>query len=50
MNFSQLESLVAVADTGSFKEAAYTIDLTQSAVSHALWSLADNGKLEISHT
>jgi DNA-binding transcriptional LysR family regulator len=39
MNFSQLESFVAVADTGSFTEAAYAIDLTQSAVSHALSAL-----------
>ncbi|GLV57932.1 hypothetical protein KDH_47670 [Dictyobacter sp. S3.2.2.5] len=39
MNFSQLQSLVALADTGSFTEAAYTINLTQSAVSHALASL-----------
>ena len=36
MNFSQLQSFVAVADTGSFTEAGYLIDLTQSAVSHAL--------------
>jgi DNA-binding transcriptional LysR family regulator len=39
MNFSQLQSFVAVADTGSFTEAAYSIDLTQSAVSHALAAL-----------
>ena len=39
MNFSQLESFVALADTGSFTEAAYAIDLTQSAVSHALSAL-----------
>ena len=39
MNFSQLESFVALADTGSFTEAAYAIDLTQSAVSHALAAL-----------
>jgi DNA-binding transcriptional LysR family regulator len=39
MNFSQLQSFVALADTGSFTEAAYTIDLTQSAVSHALAAL-----------
>lgn len=36
MNLSQLQSFVALADTGSFTEAAYTINLTQSAVSHAL--------------
>ena len=39
MNFSQLQSFVAVAETGSFTEAAYAIDLTQSAVSHALAAL-----------
>lgn len=39
MNFSQLQSFVALADTGSFTEAAYSINLTQSAVSHALASL-----------
>ena len=39
MNFSQLHCFVAVADTGSFTEAAYAIDLTQSAVSHALSAL-----------
>jgi DNA-binding transcriptional LysR family regulator len=39
MNFSQLQSFVALADTSSFTEAAYSIDLTQSAVSHALAAL-----------
>ena len=39
MNFSQFQSFVALADTGSFTEAAYAIDLTQSAVSHALAAL-----------
>lgn len=39
VNFSQLQSFVALADTGSFTEAAYSIDLTQSAVSHALAAL-----------
>lgn len=39
MNFTQLQSFVALADTSSFTEAAYAIDLTQSAVSHALASL-----------
>jgi DNA-binding transcriptional LysR family regulator len=36
MNFSQLQSFVALAETGSFTEAAYSVDLTQSAVSHSL--------------
>src|SRR2546429_9996824 len=35
MNFSQLQSFVALAEMGSFTEAAYTVNLTQSAVSHA---------------
>jgi len=39
MNFSQLQSFVALAETGNFTEAAYTINLTQSAVSHALAAL-----------
>jgi len=39
MNFSQLQSLAALADTGSFTEAAYTVSLTQSAISHALAAL-----------
>ena len=39
MNFSQLQCLVALSETGNFSEAAYRISLTQSAVSHALASL-----------
>jgi DNA-binding transcriptional LysR family regulator len=39
MNFSQLHCLVALAETGSFTEAAYTVGMTQSAVSHALATL-----------
>ncbi len=39
MNFSQLQAFAALADTGSFTEAAYAINLTQSAVSHALSAL-----------
>lgn len=39
MNLSQLQSFVALADMGSFTEAAYAINLTQSAVSHALSAL-----------
>ena len=39
MNFSQLRCFVALAEAGSFTEAAYGIDLTQSAVSHALSTL-----------
>lgn len=36
MNLSQLEILVAIVDTGSLTEAAETVNITQSAVSHAL--------------
>lgn len=39
MNFSQLQCFVALAETGSFTEAAYTVNLTQSAVSRALATL-----------
>src|SRR5262245_52227228 len=39
MNFSQLQSFVALADMGSFTEAADVVSLTQSAVSHALAAL-----------
>lgn len=39
MNFSQLQSVVALAETGSFTEAAFAIDLTQSAVSYAIAAL-----------
>ena len=39
MNFSQLHCFVALADTGSFTETAYTTHLRQSAVSHALSAL-----------
>lgn len=39
MNLSQIQGFVAVAQTGSFTEAAYLIDVTQSAVSHALAAL-----------
>ncbi len=39
MNFSQLECFLALVETGSFTEAAYTVNLTQSAVSRALATL-----------
>lgn len=39
MNLSQLQSFVALADTASFTEAAESVHLTQSAVSHALAAL-----------
>lgn len=39
MNLSQLQSLLALADTGSFTEAAERVSLSQSAVSHSLAAL-----------
>jgi DNA-binding transcriptional LysR family regulator len=39
MNLAQLRALVAVADEGSFTRAASTLDVTQSAVSHAVAAL-----------
>lgn len=39
MNLSQLQSFAALADTASFTEAADAVNLTQSAVSHALAAL-----------
>lgn len=39
MNLSQLEVLVAIADTGSLTEAAEVVSLTQSAVSYSLSKL-----------
>ncbi|GHO95500.1 LysR family transcriptional regulator [Reticulibacter mediterranei] len=39
MNFSQLQCFVALAEMGSFTEASYAVNMTQSAVSHALAAL-----------
>lgn len=39
MHLSQLRALVAVADYGSFVDAASALSVTQSAVSHAIGSL-----------
>lgn len=39
MNFTQMQSFLALAETRSFTEAAFTLDLTQSAISHALAAL-----------
>lgn len=39
MQLSQLRIFVALVETGSFTEAAFSIDLTQSAVSHGLAAL-----------
>jgi DNA-binding transcriptional LysR family regulator len=41
IKLSQLRALVAIADTGSFSEAALQMDLSQSAVSHAIATLEE---------
>lgn len=41
LKISQLRALVAVADYGNFSEAALQMDLSQSAVSHAIASLEE---------
>lgn len=41
LKISQLRALVAVADYGNFSEAALHMDLSQSAVSHAIASLEE---------
>ncbi|HIK46541.1 MAG TPA: LysR family transcriptional regulator [Leptolyngbyaceae cyanobacterium M65_K2018_010] len=41
LKLSQLRALVAIADTGSFSEAALDMDLSQSAVSHAIATLEE---------
>jgi DNA-binding transcriptional LysR family regulator len=41
LKLSQLRALVAIADMGSFSDAALRIDLSQSAVSHAIATLED---------
>ncbi|MEM6713536.1 MAG: LysR family transcriptional regulator [Cyanobacteria bacterium P01_D01_bin.6] len=41
LKISQLRALVAIADTGTFSDAALQLDLSQSAVSHAIATLED---------
>lgn len=41
LKISQLRALVAVADYGNFSEAALNLELSQSAISHAIASLED---------
>ena len=41
VKLSQLRTLIAVADTGSFSEAALQIDVSQSTVSHSIAALED---------
>lgn len=42
MKLSQLRILVAIADQGSFSEAALQLEMSQSAVSHAIAALEDH--------
>ncbi|WP_346291667.1 LysR family transcriptional regulator [Sphaerothrix gracilis] len=39
LKFSQLQALIAVADSGSFSEAALQLNLSQSAISYAIATL-----------
>lgn len=41
LKISQLRALVAIADTGTFSDAALQLDLSQSAVSHAIATLEE---------
>ncbi|MGB3135710.1 MAG: LysR family transcriptional regulator, partial [Nodosilinea sp.] len=41
LKLSQLRALVAIADAGSFSDAALQMELSQSAVSHAIATLED---------
>lgn len=41
LKISQLRALVAIAEVGSFSDAALQLDLSQSAVSHAIATLED---------
>ncbi|MEM6869245.1 MAG: LysR family transcriptional regulator [Cyanobacteria bacterium P01_C01_bin.121] len=41
VKLSQLRTLVAIADTGSFSEAALQLDVSQSTVSHSLAALEE---------
>jgi DNA-binding transcriptional LysR family regulator len=41
IKLSQLRALVAIADCGNFSEAALTLNITQSTVSHAIATLED---------
>lgn len=41
LKLSQIRALVAIADTGSFSDAALRMDLSQSAVSHAIATLEE---------
>ncbi|MEL6489478.1 MAG: LysR family transcriptional regulator [Cyanobacteria bacterium J06634_6] len=41
VKFSQLRTLIAIAETGSFSEAAMRLDVSQSTVSHSIAALED---------
>ncbi|MEM1290904.1 MAG: LysR family transcriptional regulator [Cyanobacteria bacterium P01_H01_bin.162] len=41
LKISQLRALVAIADTGTFSDAALQLDLSQSSVSHAIATLEE---------
>ncbi|MBD2102430.1 LysR family transcriptional regulator [Leptolyngbya sp. FACHB-261] len=41
MKISQLQALVAVAEHGNFTEAAFSLDVSQSAISHAIAGLEE---------
>jgi DNA-binding transcriptional LysR family regulator len=41
LKISQLRALVAIADTGTFSDAALQLDLSQSAISHAIATLEE---------
>lgn len=41
LKISQIRALVAIADAGTFSDAALRLDLSQSAVSHAIATLED---------
>jgi len=41
MKFSQLQAFVAVAEHGSFSEAALELQLSQPAISHAIATLEE---------
>ena len=49
MKISQLHALVAVADCGNFSDAALSLELSQSAVSHAIASLEEELGVPLFH-
>jgi DNA-binding transcriptional LysR family regulator len=49
MKLSQIQALIAVADCGNFSEAALQLELSQSAVSHAIASLETELGVQLFH-